>query len=173
MESGLRLSGASSTVPVRNKFVKAQFSPTKDTEFVVLYENCLSLCEIFPSYEVDASTEEVHQNIRIEKKNLNAVNSTFTTFIWDELNNIYLADGFNVKYLNGTDLTEILSRDCDYQPEFFVLTQKHLIIVLLNGQFEWIYKYDPANINEEDVKPFKLEKTFFYNDEKIVSILYN
>lgn len=79
-----------------------------------------------------------------------------------------MADGFYAKCLNGTDLTEIISKDFDYQPEFFVLTQKHLIVLLRNGKFEWIYKYDPVNLSEDDVKPFKLDKTYLYNEERII-----
>ncbi|EAR97028.3 hypothetical protein TTHERM_00196190 (macronuclear) [Tetrahymena thermophila SB210] len=173
LETGQRLSGTNSSIPLRNKFIKAQFSPSKDTTFCVLYENNLVLCEIFPSFEVDQNSQEVLQNIRIDQNNKISEKSTFKNFIWDEQNNIYLADEYFVRYLNGTDLSEIMNKDCEYLVEFFVLTQKHLIIILQNGKFEWIYKYDPANLNEDEIKPFKLEKTYLYDEEKLVNILYN
>jgi len=36
-----------------------------------------------------------------------------------------------------------------------------------------VFKYDPAYLNEEEFKPFKLDKSYFYDDEKINVILYN
>lgn len=49
------MQGHNSTVPLRNNFIRASFSPSKDTTFGVLYDNCFVLCEISPSYEVDDS----------------------------------------------------------------------------------------------------------------------
>ncbi len=45
--------------------------------------------------------------------------------------------------------------------------------MLQNGRFEWIFKYDPSNLEDEEFKPFKLDKSYTYMDERIVYITYN
>jgi hypothetical protein len=54
-----------------------------------------------------------------------------------------------------------------------VLTPKHLIILLSNGRFEWVIKYDPTNLEDKEFAPFKLDKSYMYDEEKIISIMYN
>ncbi|EGR30550.1 hypothetical protein IMG5_129360, partial [Ichthyophthirius multifiliis] len=168
------LEGENAIVPVRHKFIKALFSPERDDKFAILYQNNLVLCEIFTSYEA-IEDEEVQLRHRIQKQNLLSENSSYKEFIWDEQNNIYLADGFNVQYLDGQTLKPILpyNYDCQYRPEFLVLTQKHIIVVQENGKFQWLFKYDKENENVEALKPFKIDKNYTYNDAKIVQLMYN
>jgi len=59
LETGLRMHGHNSSVPLRNDFIKAQFSPAKESSFGLLYSNCFVLCEIFPCFEVDETGEEI------------------------------------------------------------------------------------------------------------------
>lgn len=66
-----------------------------------------------------------------------------------------------------------MKHECDFVPKFLLLTQKHLIIIYPSGKFEWIFKYDQNNLNDEDLRPFKLDKVFQYNDKAINCILYN
>ena len=54
-----------------------------------------------------------------------------------------------------------------------VLTPKHLIILLNNGKFEWVIKYDPSNLGDQEFPPFKLDKSYLYDDEKIITLMYN
>ena len=48
-----------------------------------------------------------------------------------------------------------------------------LIVVLSNGRFEWVIKYDPSNLEDKEFLPFKLDKSYMYDEEKIISIMYN
>lgn len=66
-----------------------------------------------------------------------------------------------------------MEKDCQFTPNFFVLTPKHLIILLSNGRFEWVIKYDPSNLDDKEFQPFKLDKSYMYDEEKIISIMYN
>eukprot|EP00825_Cyclidium_porcatum_P004670 TRINITY_DN1220_c0_g1_i2.p1 TRINITY_DN1220_c0_g1~~TRINITY_DN1220_c0_g1_i2.p1 ORF type:complete len:1061 (-),score=222.02 TRINITY_DN1220_c0_g1_i2:1563-4745(-) len=179
LEQEKQLAGEKSTIPLRSNFITASFSPFKDHQFGILYENTFQLCEITPSFEAGEQgleEDQVELSIRINQQSIQAAQnsqSKFVTFIWDEQNNIYLVDGFSILYLNGSNLQEIMKHECDFVPKFLLLTQKHLIIIYPSGKFEWIFKYDQNNLNDEDLRPFKLDKVFQYNDKAINCILYN
>ncbi|KRX02904.1 WD40-repeat-containing domain [Pseudocohnilembus persalinus] len=177
-----RLEGEYSSVHLKSGFIKAQFSPQNNNIFAVLYENVLELYEILPTYEfVNGRQEELDKKIRINKKASYEAEGQFSTFIWDEQNRIYLADKFNIVYLdivfdqelNQNELKPKLTHESFHQITHFVLTQKHIIVIHENGLIEWLFKYHPKFENDEDQKPFKFDKRYQYQDEKIINILYN
>lgn len=43
----------------------------------------------------------------------------------------------------------------------------------LTSKFEWVFKYEQQNLNDEDLRPFKLDKVFQYSEMTICHILYN
>jgi len=36
-----------------------------------------------------------------------------------------------------------------------------------------VIKYDPSNLEDKEFLPFKLDKSYMYDEEKIISIMYN
>lgn len=94
VETGEQLKGEKSTIPLRSGFINAQFSPFKENFFGVLYENTFQLCEINPAYENSEQQEPLGEeslelNIRINQQSMqNNGQQKFTTFIWDEQNNV-------------------------------------------------------------------------------------
>jgi hypothetical protein len=101
------------------------------------------------------------------KKSTITSDSPFETFTWDEINNLYISNGKNV-YVHSTDVNkEVISYDLegDFDGQVitnFILTQKHVILVYAHGRMEWINKYYPDLMEEEEIekKPFYLDKFY-------------
>ena len=37
-------------------------------------------------------------------------------------------------------------------------------------KFEWLFKYDQKNIDDDEIKPFKFDKSYTYSENTIVNI---
>ena len=91
------------------------------------------------------------------------------TFRWDEINNLYISNK-NEVYIYSTDTkNRILTYDIEIDHDDdgpvvanIVLTIKHVIIFYRIGRIEWLNKYYPESMEEEDVtlRPFYLDKYF-------------
>ena len=70
--------------------------------------------------------------------------------------------------MHSTDVNkEVISYDLegDFDGQVitnFILTQKHVILVYAHGRMEWINKYYPDLMEEEEIekKPFYLDKFY-------------
>lgn len=53
------------------------------------------------------------------------------------------------------------------------MTQKHIVVFGDTGIIQWLFKYDPNNTTDEELLPFKLDKSIQYENSPIVNAYYN
>ena len=59
-------------------------------------------------------------------------------------------------------MEELLFKNLEHPAKFLILTQKHIIVGMQSTyvKLEFLFKYDEQNLQDDDLKPFELDKFY-------------